>query len=53
MPIGRVNNAPNRFVTPPSGIFFSEIPRSSPTIFSFTRRFGKRPPLSEVRPLAE
>ena len=49
MPIGRVNNTANRFVTPPSGIPFSEVPRSSPTIFSFNWRFGKRPPLSEVR----
>ena len=37
-PIGRVNNARNRFVTPPSGISFFEVPRSSPAISSFTWR---------------
>ena len=31
-------NAPNRFVTPPSDIFFSDVPRSSPTISFFTWR---------------
>ena len=35
-PIGHVNNAPNRSVTPPSGISFVEVPRSSPTISSST-----------------
>ena len=34
-PVGRVNNEPNRFVTPPSDVF-SDIPRSSPTISFFT-----------------
>ena len=42
-PIGRVNNAPNRFVTPPSDIFFSDVPRSSPTISLFTWRLTNAP----------
>ena len=37
-PIGRMNNAPSQFVTPPSGMLFSEVPRSSPTISLFTWR---------------
>ena len=35
-PVGRVNKAPNRFVTPSSDVSFWEVPRSSPTIFFFT-----------------
>ena len=42
-PIGRVNNAPDRFVTPPSGIFFADVPRSSPTISFFTWRLRNAP----------
>ena len=42
-PIGRVNNAPNRFVTPPSDIFFSNVPRSSPTISFFTWHLTSAP----------
>ena len=52
-PIGRVNNAPSRFVTPSSGIFFSVVPRFSPTTSCFTRRLANSPPLSEVRSLAD
>ena len=37
-PIGRVNNAPNRFVTSPLNILSSDVPRSSPTISSFAWR---------------
>ena len=48
-PIGRVNNAPNRCVTLPSGIFFSDVPRSSPTISFFVWRLATPPPLSEGR----
>ena len=40
-PIRRVSNAPNRFVTPPSGMFFLEVPRFSPTISSSTWRLTK------------
>ena len=40
---GRVSNAPNRFVTPPSGIVFSDVPRSSPTISLFIRHLANAP----------
>ena len=43
-PIGRANNAPNRFVTPPSDTFFSYVVlRSTPTIFFFTWRLTNSP----------
>ena len=52
-PTGRGSNALNRSVTPPFGIFFFAVPRSSPAIFSFTWRLTNAPPLSEVRSLAD
>ena len=51
-PIGRVNNAPNRFVMPPSGIFFSKS-LCPPRRFSPSAGASHTPPLSEVRSLAD